>query len=73
MKKRFEILITFLLFITLLSCKKKEITVKYYPTEDIVNDISSVKFDIDSINMNFNEFDTILYELEEKKRKSKQS
>jgi hypothetical protein len=70
MKKTFEILIPFLLFNTLLSCEKKEITVNYYPTEDIVNDTSSVVFDLDSLKMNFKEFDTILYELEEKKKQT---
>ncbi|RAR48994.1 hypothetical protein [Flavobacterium lacus] len=70
MKKTFEILISYLLIITLMSCEKKEITVNYYPTEDIVNDTSSVVFDLDSLKMNFKEFDTILYELEEKKKQT---
>jgi hypothetical protein len=70
MKKTFEILITLLLFITLWSCKKKEITIKYYPSEDIVIDTSSVTFDIDSLNMNFKEFDSILCELEKKNKQT---
>jgi hypothetical protein len=65
MKKTFEILITFLLFNTLLSCEKKEITVKYYPTEDVVNDSSSVVFELDSLKMNFKEFVNKCYELED--------
>jgi hypothetical protein len=70
MKKTFEILITLLFFNSLLSCEKKEIKVNYYPTEDIVNDTSSVVFNLDSLKMNFKEFDTILYELEEKKKQT---
>lgn len=65
MKKIFEILITFLLFNTLLSCEKKELKVKYYPNEDIVNDTSSVVFDLDSLKMNFKEFVNKYYELED--------
>ncbi len=70
MKKTFEILITLLFFNSLMSCEKKEITVNYYPSEDIVNDTSSVVFNLDSLKMNFKEFDTILYELEEKKKQT---
>lgn len=65
MKKTFEILITLLFFNILLSCEKKEITVNYYPTEDIINDTSSVVFGLDSLKMNFKEFVNKCYELED--------
>ena len=70
MKKTFEILITFLLFTTLLSCEKKEIKINYYPTEDIVNDTSSVVFDLDSLKMNFKEFVNKCYELDDLKKQT---
>ena len=69
-KKIIKLLLPLVLASFLSSCNQKQTFTIYYPSEEIVNDSSSVIFVLDTITMNFKEFVNKCYEIEDKNKQT---
>lgn len=65
MKKITQLLLPFMLASVLMSCNQKRNLTHYYPSDLIVNDSIYVTFNLDTLNLHFDEFVNKCYELDE--------
>lgn len=69
MKKIIQLIPIILTFLVC-SCDKKQLNTNYYPSEEIVTDSSSITFSLDTITMNFREFENKCYEIDEQNKQT---